>query len=298
MKTLSLLIIYCMLCLALPAKAQTSDTISSPELIEGIMTIDQTTVISPVVIDRTDAAIDTSALAVYRTFQKKKNPPSIYGLPYSFTRREPNWHRMWINTAVLSGAFISTLLVLECLPEDATSWNRAALQKDPPQKRWFNNVFKRGPEWDHDNPIFNYVLHPYAGAAYFMSARSCGFNFYQSLLYSAAISTIGWEYGIEACMERPSIQDLFVTPLVGSAIGEAFYILKRHIVGHDYTLWGSPVIGNIVVFLIDPVNEVVNLFRGSDTRKLHLGRKTPGVSSVLMPTIGNNSFGFAFTCIF
>lgn len=274
MKTLSLFIIYCMLfCIAMPAKAQTDATAAG-------------------------AAIDTSALALYRKIQKKKNPPSIYGLPYSMTRSEPNWHRMWINTAVLSGAFVSTLLVLECLPEDATSWNRAALQKDPPQKRWFNNVFKRGPEWDHDNPIFNYVLHPYAGAAYFMSARSCGFNFYQSLLYSAAISTIGWEYGIEACMERPSIQDLFITPLVGSAMGEAFYMLKRHIVGHDYTLWGSPVLGNIVVFLIDPVNEVVNLFRGSDTRKLHLGRKSHDVSSVLMPTVGRGSLGVSFTCVF
>lgn len=47
-------------------------------------------------------------------------------------------------------------------------------------------------------------------------------------------------------MERPSIQDIFVTPLVGSALGEMFYKLKRHIVSNDYRLWGSPVIGNIV----------------------------------------------------
>ena len=131
-----------------------------------------------------------------------------------------------------------------------------------------------------------------------MSARSCGFNFYQSLLYSAAISTIGWEYGIEACMERPSIQDLFITPLVGSAIGEMFYKVKRHIVAHDYTLWSSRIIGNIVVFLVDPVNEVVNIFRGSDTRSLHLGRKETGITSSLIPTIGNGRAGFTFTCIF
>jgi len=226
------------------------------------------------------------------------NPTSIYCQPYSMTRSAPDWHRMWINTAVLSGAFVSTLLVLEMLPEDATSWNRAEIQKDPPYKRWYMNVFKRGPEWDHDNPIFNYVLHPYAGAVYFMSARSCGFNFYQSLLYSAAISTIGWEFGIEACMERPSIQDLFITPLAGCAIGELFYMAKRHIVGHDYTLFGSPVLGNIVVFLIDPVNEVINLFRGSDTRKLHLGRKDNGVSSALTPSIGKGRLGLSFTCVF
>ena len=194
-----------------------------------------------------DATPDTSFMASLRPMMSKGIAPSIYELPYSMRGHSYHWKRLWTNTAVLCGAYVGTLLVLECLPEDATSWNRASLQQTPPLKRWFKNVFKRGPEWDHDNPIFNYVLHPYAGAAYFMAARSCGFNFYQSLLYSACISTIGWEFGIEACMERPSIQDIFVTPLVGSAIGELFYKLKRNIVAHDYRLFGSPVIGNIEI---------------------------------------------------
>lgn len=240
---------------------------------------------------------DTSFLAAMRPLTKF-TPPSIYELPYSLKTSAPNWHRMWINTAVLSGAFVGTLFVLELLPEDATSWNRAALQKDPFYTRWYNHIFKDGPEWDHDKFIFNYVLHPYAGAAYFMAARSCGFNFYQSLLYSACISTIGWEFGIEACMERPSYQDIFITPLVGSVIGELFYKLKRNIVSHDYTLFGSRAVGNIVVFFIDPVNEVVNLFRGSDTRKLHLGRKEGKIYSSMVPTIGRGSFGITLTCIF
>lgn len=244
----------------------------------------------------TEFVPDTDAIS--RIPATKAVPPSIYTMPYSMCGSYPNWHRMWINTAVLSGAFVSTLLVLECLPEDATTWNRAELQKDPPTTRWFKNVFKRGPEWDHDNPIFNYVLHPYAGAAYFMAARSCGFSFWGSLLYSAAVSTVGWEFGIEACMERPSIQDIFITPLVGSVLGECFYRLKRHIVSHGYRLWGSPVIGNIVVFLIDPVNEVVNLFRGSDTRHLYPHEKKHEVSSVLMPYVGKSSAVISFTCIF
>lgn len=229
----------------------------------------------------------------------RHDPINIYQMPYSLRGSSPNWHRMWINTAVLCGAYVSALFVLECLPEDATAWNRAAIQQTPPFKRWFKNVFKRGPEWDHDNPIFNYVLHPYAGAVYFMSARSQGFNFYQSLLYSACISTIGWEFGIEAFMERPSYQDLFVTPLVGSVIGELFYKLKRNIVGHDYRLAGSPVLGNIVVFLIDPVNEVIGLFRGNNARKLHLGRNPyRGIESSLLPGPVGRGFGFTFSCTF
>ena len=70
-------------------------------------------------------------------------PRNIYELPYSVTDREPDWHRLWINTAVLSGAFVSTLLVLECLPEDATSWNRAELQDVPLFERWYKHVIKK-----------------------------------------------------------------------------------------------------------------------------------------------------------
>ncbi|MDE5673199.1 MAG: DUF3943 domain-containing protein, partial [Duncaniella sp.] len=192
---------------------------------------------------------------------------SIYMEPYSrHGGLHPDWHRMWINTAVLSGAFLGTLFVLQCLPEDATAWNRAAYQNTTFYSRWYKNIFVKNPEIDHDNAIFNYVLHPYAGAAYFMAARSCGFSFWGSMLYSALISTVGWEFGVEACMERPSYQDIFITPVVGSILGELFYKCKRHIVEHDYTLWGSRVMGNIVVFLVDPVNEVVNLFRGSYER--------------------------------
>lgn len=242
---------------------------------------------------------DTTSLALFNAANRHA-PINIYRMPYSLDASSPDWHRMWINTAVLSGAFVSTLFVLECLPEDATSWNRAAIQSVPPFKRWFRNVFKRGPEWDHDNPIFNYVLHPYAGAAYFMSARTQGFNFWQSMLYSACISTIGWEFGIEAFMERPSYQDIVVTPVVGSIIGELFYRLKRNIVSHDYRLAGSPVLGNIVVFLIDPVNEVLGLFRGNNARKLHLGQDKQGygIESSLMPGPVGNGFGFTFSCRF
>ena len=189
---------------------------------------------------------------------------SPYMLPYSrHVTGGRNWHRMWINTAVLSGAFIGTLFVLECLPEDATSWNRAALQDVPLFTRWGNHVFKDGPEWDHDKFVFNYVLHPYAGAAYFMAARSCGFSFWGSFLYSFCISNIGWEFGIEAFMERPSYQDLVITPVVGSLLGELCYKGKRSIMNRGYELLGSRFLGRVAAFFLDPVNEVVDIFRGN-----------------------------------
>lgn len=226
---------------------------------------------------------------------------TIYDMPYSMRGSCHDWKRLWINTGVLFGAYVSTLGVLELLPEDATSWNRAEIISVPPFKRWWQHV-SGGPEWDHDNLIFNYVLHPYAGAAYYMAARSCGFNVYQSFLYSACISTIGWEYGIEAFMEYPSWQDLFITPIVGSVIGECFYKVKRSIVANGYTLAGSKVLGNIVVFLVDPVNEVIGLFAGNPCRQRLPYSVTSPAEVATTPWIksfhGDIAYGFSLTCTF
>ncbi|MGM9869933.1 MAG: DUF3943 domain-containing protein [Sodaliphilus sp.] len=237
------------------------------------------------------------------TLSLSKIPPiSPYALPYSVSGKSYDWHRLWINTSVLSGAFVGTLLVLECLPEDATSWNRAELQDVPLFERWYNHVIKKGPEWDHDKIIFNYVLHPYAGAAYFMGARSCGFNFWQSALYGTIVSTVGWEFGIEAFMERPSIQDLFITPVVGSMIGEGFYRAKRWIADRDYRLLGSPVLGTIVTFLVDPVNEFTGLFLGNPARKAAHAKAAEkslsGKGASLVPSLSRHYKGLTFVATF
>ena len=232
--------------------------------------------------------------------KKTKNVLSPYEMPYSVTGNTYDWHRMWINTATLSSAFVGTLLVLECLPEDATSWNRAELQDVPLFKRWHNHVIKKGPEWDHDKVYFNYVLHPYAGAAYFMSARSCGFNFWRSALYSSIVSTVGWEFGIEAFMERPSIQDIFVTPIVGSCIGEGFYHVKRWLVDNDYKLFGSSILGGILAFLVDPVNEFTGLWLGNPARRIahEKASSNSGGSLSVVPSVNTFHKGFTLICSF
>ena len=277
--------------LALPATAQ-EQVCDSAEIISYVDVVGVTENFSTL-RDSLPATLSAN-LAI-----KPKCRANIYQLPYSVTGRCYDWHRLWVNTAVLSGAFVGTLVVLECLPENTTSWNRAELRDVPLFKRWYNHVIYKGPEWDHDLFIFNYVLHPYAGAAYYMAARSCGFNAWQSLLYCSIISNIGWEFGIEAFMERPSVQDLFVTPLIGAAIGEGFYHLKRHIVRHDYTLAGSRILGNIVVFLIDPVNEVVGLFAGNPCRGLY---KKDGsglqASTIILPGSRDINYGFSLRYTF
>lgn len=243
-----------------------------------------------------EAKIDTCSFAALRAGGAKPARLSLYELPYSLTTSQPDWKRLWINAGIFTGAYVGTLVVLECLPEGATNWNRAAIENTTWYKRWWQNVVEKGPEWDGDDFIFNYVLHPYAGAVYFMAARSCGFNFYQSLLFSACVSTIGWEFGIEGTMERPSIQDIFITPVVGSALGELFYKAKRYLAANDYRLLGSRFLGGFVAFIIDPVNEVVGLFAGNPARKVHMQKR--GVTSSLTPSVGRGSFALTLTCTF
>lgn len=225
----------------------------------------------------------------------KKEKPCIYELPYSIHTSRPDYKRMWLNTGVLFAGGLTTLGVLELLPENATAWNKEELRKVPFFKRWSNHV-KQGPVWDKDDLIFNYVLHPYAGAAYYMSARSLGFNVLGSFLYCAGISTIFWEYGIEAFMEIPSIQDLIITPLSGLILGETFYRVKRHIVDNGYTLFNSKVLGNIVAFLVDPVNEVIGLFAGNPCREL-AKRKVDISCTPWVNSFNGTSFGFTLNII-
>ncbi|MBD5213861.1 MAG: DUF3943 domain-containing protein [Bacteroidales bacterium] len=189
--------------------------------------------------------------------------PCIYDMPYSLSGNYPNYRRLAANTAVLFAGGFTTLAILDFLPENSTAWNKKEEAEVPMAERYLNHVMD-GPHWDHDKAIFNYVLHPYAGAAYFMSARSQGLNFWYSALYSFGVSTIFWEYGIEAFMEIPSIQDLIITPVVGSLLGECMYHGKRYIVEHDYRLLGWKPLGYVAAFLCDPVNEFLGYFRGND----------------------------------
>lgn len=236
------------------------------------------------------AGIDTSIVRDAR--------PNIYDMPYSMTANCPDYGRLWLNTGVLFGGGVLALGVLQLLPEDATSWNKKEITSVPLFKRWGQNVCK-GPVWDGDNLIFNYVLHPYAGAAYYMGARSLGFNVLYSFLYTAGISTLFWEYGIEAFMEIPSLQDLIITPVAGTIIGECFYLLKRHIVSNGYELLGSRVLGNVAAFIIDPVNEVIGLFAGNPCRDMKNRKGTQVVCSPeIRPEAGGVRLGFTLSCSF
>jgi hypothetical protein len=178
-----------------------------------------------------------------------------HSIPYPPASRD--FRKLAINTCVFFGTSVLVFGVLSLCPEDVSGWKKNEIRIPYMVGRWSENV-KKGPVVDQDNFFFNFVTHPYSGAVYYMTARSSGFKSYECFLYSTAMSTLFWEYGVEAFAEVPSKQDLFITPVVGSVFGEVFFNIKKVIMKHDRRVLGSKLLGAATLLFMDPFNTILD----------------------------------------
>jgi len=185
-----------------------------------------------------------------------------YSKQYNFTyltyNPERDGKRLLYNTGLYFGATLASFTILWFSPESFSNWDKDKIKEEGFFKQWKENV-KAGPVWDEDNWVLNWVIHPWAGAVYYMSARGSGFKMWESFTYSVLMSSLFWEYGVEAFAEIPSWQDLILTPTVGSVIGELFFISKGKIINNNRRIWNSKLIGNTSLFIMDPFNEIIDL---------------------------------------
>jgi len=168
-----------------------------------------------------------------------------------------DYRKLAYNTSLFAATTVVIFGVLWVLPESSTNWDKEEMKKNGITDKWKKNV-KAGPVVDEDSFFFNYITHPYAGAVYYMTARSSGFNIFESFLYSSVMSTFFWEYGVEAFAEIPSWQDLFITPIMGSAFGEGFFYAKKSILKNDSRVLNSRFLGKTTLFLMDPFNTILD----------------------------------------
>lgn len=89
--------------------------------------------------------------------------------------------------------------------------------------------------WETDQDPFrvNQLGHPYAGSIYFNTARSNGLNFWESMGYSLAGSTV-WEIAGENT--PPSRNDEITTSFGGALLGEALYRMANLVLEQGYGL--------------------------------------------------------------
>ncbi|MEF8698509.1 MAG: DUF3943 domain-containing protein [Candidatus Accumulibacter sp. UW20] len=132
---------------------------------------------------------------------------------------QPDWRGLRRDTLYFLGYQFVAIAALYVAPASLTNWDREE-KKDYSFSKWRENV--SSPVWDDDKWGVNYVLHPYWGGAYYIRARERGLDRAQSFWYSALLSTL-YEYGAEALFEPVSIQDLLVTPIFGSLLGEYLF---------------------------------------------------------------------------
>ncbi len=136
------------------------------------------------------------------------------------------------------------------LPNDVTGW------EDPDFKGLREN-FTIGPRVDNDNWYWNYIAHPITGAEYYLLARNRDHAWYTSAAYSFGMSTF-WEFFIESSYEQASWQDIFITPVAGTLLGEARYQAKKGLLnpatGRPVGTWKK-----IVYILIDPFDAFTKL---------------------------------------
>jgi hypothetical protein len=128
--------------------------------------------------------------------------------------RVPDWNGLWRDTGVLFGSQVVAAGVTLVLPESVSGWSSE--EKKNSFRKYGDNFIH--PVIDNDKFYINYILHPYWGATYYTRARERGFDKKSSFFYSTLISTL-YEFGPECFYEKPSIQDLIVTPVAGSLLG-------------------------------------------------------------------------------
>ncbi|PCD90192.1 DUF3943 domain-containing protein [Vibrio mediterranei] len=191
--------------------------------------------------------------------------------------------RLWSQTKSIGAYGLGVAGVLALMPTSITQWEKNG---DPLLEKWWDNVSK-GPVWDRDVWYINYLGHPYFGGVYYQSARKSGYRQWDSFIYSTLMSTFYWEYGVEAFAEVPSIQDLFVTPIMGWVYGEWAYNKEQQIRLNGGSVLGSSALGSTALFFLDPVDalgEGVNRLAGRDL--VTAGSGFMGVQEANLPNGG------------
>lgn len=163
-------------------------------------------------------------------------------------------------TKILIIQIVSTFIIMLAMGAWAEDNNNLSLSKF--YKNWKKNV-KKKPVWDKDIWLFNYLAHPYCGAIYYMIPKSNNFSNRYSFAYSVFVSTVLWEYGIEAFMEVPSIQDLIITPISGYFIGKKFNRITKKIILNNNRLMNSKKMGKLAIFLMNPVNTLAKKIKSN-----------------------------------
>lgn len=138
---------------------------------------------------------------------------------------ERDWAGMRRDLYYLMGWQVVATAIIYQAPFEVSNWNEAE-KENLGFEQWRDNI--TDVVWDEDHWAVNYVTHPYWGAGYYIRGRERGFSRKESFWIAALYSTV-YEFGVESFLEQPSIQDIIVTPTLGTAVGIWFEKVRTRI---------------------------------------------------------------------
>jgi hypothetical protein len=153
----------------------------------------------------------------------------------------------------LTGLSLVGIGVYAFAPESFTGTEKDGAWEDAVEH--FKEAWTKPPVFDKDPWTVNYPGHSWFGMTYYLSQRNYGESPLYSFLFSTFTSTC-FEYFIESWSERPSINDLIVTPVVGSILGELVFRATQHMRKDGFTKAEK-----ILVTIINPLHVLQNGYR-------------------------------------
>lgn len=210
----------------------------------------------------------------------------FYVVPDEEALRHARYRELFHKSLYLGVYQFALVYGLTKLPESVTKWTEEQRRFKNFGRNWAKHV-SSSPVFDKDPLAVNYIGHPWGGAGYYCMARQTGLNEKEAFVYTLIQSTFVWEYGFEAMAERPSVQDLFVTPAVGTILGELKFREIQRIEANGGMVFGSKTAGSIAIALLSPYNALVEATRSvfNDTDNApeiqanFMVRRTPTASS-------------------
>jgi hypothetical protein len=167
------------------------------------------------------------------------------------------WRKMGRAQIFIGGTELICMGILLAMPEEVTKWQPGFLNE---AKKNLKRSFTTLPVNDKDPWGFNFVGHPIAGSLYYNSIRSQNATIFQSFVFSFAQSAF-WEYVIEGMAEQPSLQDLIITPIFGTLLGEASHMATISMRRNGFN-W----LEKITVIILNPFYAVNNGFRTTNKK--------------------------------
>lgn len=97
--------------------------------------------------------------------------------------------------------------------------------------------------FDKDEPIWNFFVHPISGSQLFLLYRAQGYSRMSALGLTTISSTL-FEMTVEILTEPASVQDLYMTPILGTVLGLGIETLSMSLLNSGNT--AGKIVGHII----------------------------------------------------